>query len=412
MSILELIKMSLVSLLNNKLRSALTMLGIVIGVGSVIALQSIGEGTIQDALASVQRAGANLITVSPTNQSFLGIVQSGTKQTLTLEDYEAMTSDSRITAAVAVTPEYDGGGQIVYNSTNSFGLVVGTTDSYPTVRDQTLAYGEWFTQSDVDSNKMVVVLGSNQAKTLFPDGDAVGKTIRINRTAFSVIGVMNAKGGTGFGSVDDQAYMPISTAQTRLLGPRGEGALGTGKSVSRIVLKARDQGSVEKLIGEATDLLRERHKIQGGSDDFSVTNQQDQLQSARDQQNTLNIFLIVIASISLFVGGIGIMNIMLVTVTERTREIGIRKAIGAKPGDILLQFMIESITLCLVGGLIGVGLGIVSAQIVNATFIRTVISFQVTLMAIGFAVVVGLFFGIYPARRASRLNPIDALRYE
>ncbi len=209
----------------------------------------------------------------------------------------------------------------------------------------------------------------------------------------------------------DQVYMPITTAQTKLLGPFGDGSLGTSKSVSRIGLKAKDSKSVEQLISQATDLLREQHKIQG-VDDFTVTNPQDQLQSVRDQQNTLNIFLLVIASISLFVGGIGIMNIMLVIMTERTREIGIRKAIVAKPTDILLQFIIESITLCLVGGMVGIGAGVVAAIIVNATFMHTVLSVPVMFLTVGFAVAVGLFFGIYPARRAARLHPIDALRYD
>ena len=177
------------------------------------------------------------------------------------------------------------------------------------------------------------------------------------------------------------------------------------------VIKAKDSNCVEQVISQATDVLRELHKIQG-ADDFTVTNQQDQSQAARDQQSTLNVFLIVIASISLFVGGIGIMNIMLVTVTERTREIGIRKAIGAKPFDILLQFMIESVVLCFIGGLIGVGVGVVASLIVNATFIHTALDYTVIVMAVAFAVAVGLFFGIYPARRASKLSPIDALRYD
>jgi putative ABC transport system permease protein len=206
--------------------------------------------------------------------------------------------------------------------------------------------------------------------------------------------------------------MPITTAQSKLFGGRNQGQSGVGKRVDSIVLKAKDPNSVELLISEVTDVMREAHKIQGTNDDFSITNQQDQLQAARDQQSTLNTFLLVIASISLFVGGIGIMNIMLVTVTERTREIGIRKAIGAKPLDILAQFIVESVILCFVGGLIGVGVGIIASQIVNVTFRHTALDISVIFMSVGFAVAVGLFFGIYPARRASKLNPIDALRYD
>jgi putative ABC transport system permease protein len=225
--------------------------------------------------------------------------------------------------------------------------------------------------------------------------------------------VLAAKGGSGFGSIDNQAYVPITTAQQRLFGFRPGGSSGTGKPVNSIVMKAANQNDVDTLISQASNVLRDLHKIGSNqADDFQIVNQQDQLQAAKDQQATFNLFLLVIASISLFVGGIGIMNIMLVTVTERTREIGIRKAIGARPRDILFQFMIESITLCFIGGLIGMVLGIVASFIVDATFQHSVVSPQVVVIAIAFAVAVGLFFGIYPARRASRLNPIDALRYD
>ncbi|NWJ47819.1 MAG: ABC transporter permease [Chloroflexi bacterium] len=412
MNIIESIRMSLYNLVSNKMRSMLTMLGIIIGVGSVIALQSIGEGTIQNALAQVQRAGTNLITISPSNQSFLGIATGAANQTLSYEDYLNLAADPSLTAAAGVDPELNNGGQIVFGSLNANGRIIGTTQSYPTVHDQTLSSGDWFTDADVSSNSTVVVLGSSIADTLFQGDDPIGKQIRINRTSFTVVGVMTARGGTGFGSVDSQVYMPITTAQTKLFGARNQGATTTGKRVDSIVLKASSANNVEKLIGEATLAMRDLHKIQGTQDDFTITNQQDQLQAARDQQNTLNTFLIVIASISLFVGGIGIMNIMLVTVTERTREIGIRKAIGAKPFDILLQFIIESITLCFVGGLIGVVLGVIASEIVNATFIHTAVNVSVMFMAVGFAIAVGLFFGIYPARRAAKLHPIDALRYD
>ncbi len=322
-----------------------------------------------------------------------------------------MATDPRITTATAVAPEFDSGGQIVAGSNNSLSRIVGTTVSWPRVSDHPLTSGEWFSEDDITNNRTVVVLGSKQAEGLFPAGDAVGQKIRINRVSFTVIGVLKAKGGNAFGSVDDRVYIPITTAQTKLFGPRGEGALGTGKTVSRIVMKAKNSDSVEKLIAQATDLLRERHKIQL-EDDFQISNQQEQLQAARDQQNTLNTFLIFIASISLFVGGIGIMNIMLVTVTERTREIGIRKALGATPLNIMGQFLIESITLCLIGGIIGVILGVAASRVVNEVFVRTALSLPVILMAVGFAIGVGLFFGLYPARRAARLSPIEALRYE
>jgi putative ABC transport system permease protein len=414
MNIFEAVRTSFYNLVSSKMRSFLTMLGIIIGVGSVIALQSIGEGTIQDALARVQRAGTNLITISPSNQSVLGIATGAAGQTLALSDAESLATDSRITAAAAIAPEFNNGAQIVAGSINSFARVIGTTPAWPDVRDQTLASGEWFTDSDVSGNKTVIVLGATQAQTLFQGDDPIGKQVRVNRVSFTVIGVMTARGGSGFGSVDDQVYMPITTVQTKLFGGRGQaGARAGSQRVDSIVLKAKDANSVETLIAQSSEVLRDLHKIQAGqSDDFQVTNQQDQLQAARDQQSVLNTFLIVIASISLFVGGIGIMNIMLVTVTERIREIGIRKAVGARPADILVQFLIESVTLCFIGGLIGVGLGIAASLVVNATFIKTAISVPVVFMSVGFAVAVGLFFGIYPARRAAMLHPIDALRYE
>ncbi len=415
MNIFESFKIALTSLASNKLRSLLTMLGIIIGVGAVIALQSIGEGVVATSLKRLQAQGTNLITISPAAQNAGGIILQSSNNNLTLEDSQAMDDTSRITKALGEAPEYQSGGQLVYNSKNTFGQAVGTTEKYPDVHDLTLASGDWFTDVDVTQSKQVVVVGAQVAKDLFDQDDPINKVVRLNRVNFTVVGVLNARGGTGFGSIDSQIYVPVTTAQKRLFGQRQQGVTGTGKPVSRIVLKANNADEVDKLISEVTDLLRERHKISGGQqDDFQVVNQQDLLQTARDQAATYTIFLLVIASISLFVGGIGIMNIMLVTVTERTREIGIRKAIGAKPGDILIQFMIESISICLLGGLIGVVLGVVSSLIVNATVptLPTVLNPSTIVIAVGFAVAVGLFFGIYPARRASRLNPIDALRYD
>ncbi|MDB5081182.1 MAG: hypothetical protein JWP00_3106 [Chloroflexi bacterium] len=415
MNIIESFKIALTSLASNKMRSLLTMLGIIIGVGAVIALQSIGEGVVASSMARLTANGTNLITVSPSSQSSGGIAQSTTNANLTLEDAEAMTDTTRITSALAVAPELRTNGQLVYNSKNTVGQGVGTTPAYPQVRDLVVANGDWFSDSDVAQSRTVIVLGATIATTLFSDEDPLNKTIKLNRINFTVVGVLTAKGGTGFGSLDNQIYVPITTAQKRLAGNRQQGVAGVGKTINSIVAKADAPNNVEKLISQMTDLLRERHKISGSqSDDFQVVNQQDLLQTARDQAATYTIFLLVIASISLFVGGIGIMNIMLVTVTERTREIGIRKAIGAKPSDILVQFMIESISICFVGGLIGVVVGVISSIIVGKTVpsLPTLLSPSVIVIAVGFAVAVGLFFGIYPARRASKLNPIDALRYD
>jgi len=415
MNFIESFKIALTSLASNKMRSLLTMLGIIIGVGAVIALQSIGEGVVASSMARLTANGTNLISITPGSTSSGGVATSTTAATLTLEDAEAMADTTRITAAQAVAPELQTGGQLVYGSVNTVGRGVGTTTAYPQVRDLTIAEGDWFQDTDYNQSTTVVVLGATVASTLFPADDPINKTIKINRINFTVVGVLAAKGGNGFGSVDSQVYMPITTVQKKLAGNRQQGLSGTGKTVSDIVAKADKPDDVDLLISQITDLLRERHKISGTqSDDFTVVNQQDLLQTAKDQAATYTIFLLVIASISLFVGGIGIMNIMLVTVTERTREIGIRKAIGAKPFDILIQFMIESISICLVGGLIGVVLGVISSLIVNATVpsLPTQLSVSVIVIAVGFAVAVGLFFGIYPARRASKLNPIDALRYD
>jgi putative ABC transport system permease protein len=410
----ETLRIAISSLLSNKLRSLLTMLGIIIGVASVIALQGIGQGTIDTAQKKLQQSGTNLVTVSPTNQSFGGITLSGTNSNLTLEDEQAMEDTSRITKASAVAAELQSGGQFVAGSKNSFGSIIGASINWLNVRDASLSSGEWFEQADIDSAKTVAVLGATVATDLFGDQDPVGQKVSLNRNSFTIVGVLNPKGGSGFGSLDSQIYVPITIAQRRLAGfrPGGGAATNVGKTISNIILKASDQNSVEQLINEVTDLLRERHKISGGQDDFKVVNQQDQLQAAKDQEATYNTFLVVIASISLFVGGIGIMNIMLVTVTERTREIGIRKAIGAKPLDILVQFLIESVIICLIGGLIGVAVGAVATVIVDKVYQHAILSMQVILLALGFALAVGIFFGIYPARRASRLNPIDALRYD
>jgi putative ABC transport system permease protein len=416
MNIVETIKIALTSLASNKMRAFLTMLGIIIGVGSVITLSSIGAGVVQKSLDQIERNGTNLITIQPASQSSGGIVLQTQNTNLTLEDANAMTDQTRITAAAAVAPEIRSGGQLVAGSKNTFGQVIGTTTAYPDVRDWAIAQGDWFTDNDVSQSKTVIVLGDTIAVNLFGDeASALNQTVQVNRNRFTVVGVMAVKGGTGFGSLDNQAYVPITAVQQRLAGRRQQGAVGVGQTVNDILVKAKDTNSVNLVISQITDLLRERHKISGNQqDDFQITNQLDLLQTAKDQEATYTIFLLVIASISLFVGGIGIMNIMLVTVTERTREIGIRKAIGAKPFDILFQFMIESVTICLLGGLIGVVIGVVSSIIVGNTVpsLPTLLNISTIVIAVGFAVAVGLFFGIYPARRASQLNPIDALRYE
>ena len=304
------------------------------------------------------------------------------------------------------------GGQITANGKNAFGAAIGVWPSYVDVHGYNVASGSFIADSDVTGNQAVVALGATIANTLFPGVDPTGQTIRLSGNTFKVIGVMEAKGGNGFGSLDSQVYIPITTAMAKLTGGRGGAPTGSGKVVSTIYVKSTSADTVDKAISEANTVLGGLHKTKTGAADWSVTNQQDQLQAAKDTQKTYQIFLFVIASISLLVGGIGIMNIMLVSVTERTREIGIRKAIGAKKKDILMQFVTEAVLMSLIGALTGVVLGVVASYLVARFYQPTLVSIQSIFIAVGFAVVTGLFFGVYPAQRAASLKPIDALRYE
>jgi putative ABC transport system permease protein len=337
----------------------------------------------------------------------------GSAQTLSYEDALAIATSEQITRAVAVSPEINAAYQMVAGSTNTNARTVGAVPDYLLVHNADIASGEFINSGHINGAANVVVLGPNLAQTLFGDGDPVGQKIRINRLSFEVIGVTAAKGGAGFGSPDDQAVVPLTTMHRKLFGTRRQGAPAVGRPVSSIAIKAVDERSVEPLINEVTDLLRERHRVSAGEDDFRILNQADILQSANQITGFITAFLGSVAGISLLVGGIGIMNIMLVSVTERTREIGIRKAIGARRRDILGQFLIESVVLSLVGGLIGIALGASVALLVNSTgLLRSEIDTGAVLLAVSVAAITGIFFGIYPARRASRLNPIDALRYE
>ncbi len=405
---------SLESLYANKLRSALTILGIVIGVAAVIAMLSIGRGAQQSITNQIESIGTNLVYVSPGSFNQGGGVRTagGTAGTLTQQDANALQGLPNV---ITVVPEVDGRAQLVYMGNNVNARLVGITPDYQAMSNLTLADGAFISQDNVVAHSPVVVLGNTIAVDLFGDTvGAVGQNVMIRNAPFKVIGVLNSKGGTGFLNQDQQVFVPITTAQTRLIGNnffRGANVINT------INVQVDSPNNVKSVEAAITSLLEQRHNVQPGSDDFTVSSQQDILGTITTVTNTLSIFLGGIAGISLMVGGIGIMNIMLTTVTERTHEIGLRKAIGARRGDILMQFLVEAMTLSLMGGILGVMLGWGISQAIGrvslgGSNITPVVSLDSVLLATLFSLAVGLFFGIYPAARASRLQPVEALRYE
>lgn len=395
------------SLTVNKARSSLTILGIVIGIGSVIAMVSIGQGAQGSIEARIQSIGSNLILVTPGAQSGAGVQVSagrGSAQTLTQADADAITKE--VTLAKAVAPEISRRYQVTAKGTNTNTQVIGTVSAYPGVRSVEIDQGSFITDDNVSSLARVAVLGPTTRDDLFGQGaDAIGQTIRINKVDFRIVGVTKTKGGTGFGSQDDMIFVPLSTAQRFLAGDT---------YVTTISIEAQDQNSMTEIQQQVTDLLLQRHNISDSSAaDFSVLNQADLVATASSVTDTLTILLGAIAGISLVVGGIGIMNMMLTTVTERTREIGLRKAIGARKSDISTQFLVESVTLTFIGGVIGIIFGWLAALAVTQfSGITTSISLMSVSLAVGVSAAIGIVFGYYPARRAAGLNPIDALRYE
>ncbi len=395
------------ALLANKARSGLTILGIVIGIASVIAMIAIGQGAQGSIQSSIQSIGSNLIMVMPGAQRGPGVQVSagrGSARTLTQEDANAIAS--QITSAQAVAPEVSGRYQVTSKGKNTNTSIVGTVEVYPQVRNIEIDEGNFVSSQNVQSLSKVAVLGPTVRDDLFGEGgEAIGQTIRIRGIEFKVIGVTKVKGGSGFGSQDDMIFIPISSAQRFLAGDT---------YVTTINVQAPNASSMATIQQEITDLLMTRHHISDPTlADFNTLNQADIVATASSVAQTFTILLAAVAGISLVVGGIGIMNMMLTNVTERTREIGLRKAIGGKRKDINRQFLIEAITLTFIGGLVGIFLGwLVSTIIRLLGVIQTSVSLMSILIAFGVSAAIGIIFGYYPARRAAALNPIDALRHE
>jgi putative ABC transport system permease protein len=393
------------SLLSNKLRSGLTILGIVIGVASVIAMLAVGRGAQASINSSIESIGTNLLFVSAGAQ---GVNRA---QPLTLADANALNDPLNAPDILVVAPILQARTFVTYSGTTTNTAIIGTTPVYQTLQSLTLTEGQFITDTNITSHSSVAVIGSGAATTIFGETTGVvGKTIKIQGIPFKVVGVLASKGGSGLGTQDDNIIVPLTTAQSRLT-RRGE-----TNAVDSIQVQATKASSVTAAIAEIKQILETRHKVT--TDDFTITNQQDMLKTASSITGVLTLFLGGIGGISLLVGGIGVMNIMFVVVTERTREIGLRKALGARKVDILVQFLMESAVLSLIGGVVGVGLAWVISQVVakiaaNAgTAFTPVIGWDIVLLATLFSAAIGVFFGIYPSSRASNLEPVEALRAE
>ncbi|MDI6827230.1 MAG: ABC transporter permease [Armatimonadota bacterium] len=404
MNLAESVKVALDGLSANKIRSGLTMLGVIIGVAAVITMIAIGQGARQRTMATIQSMGTNVLTVM-SGQARFGMVRAGmgSVQTLTYED--ALAIEKSCPAVEKVAPELRMQAQVKHKNMNTMTSIIGTTPEYPSIRNYKIEKGRFFTDKDVRSMRRVGVIGPTAAYNLFGQNSALNKIVRINGINFKIIGTTVAKGTGGWMDQDDVIFIPLTTGMKRVFGV---------DFIRSISVQAKSIDRMTEASAQIEELLRKRHKIGPASEsDFMIRNQAEFMETAEQASRTFTMLLAGIAAVSLLVGGIGIMNIMLVSVTERTREIGIRKAVGAKERDILLQFLIESMVLSIFGGVIGILSGIGGAKLIGKMAgWDTLVSLTSIILAFGFSAAVGIFFGIYPAQKASSLKPIDALRYE
>jgi putative ABC transport system permease protein len=402
MYLFEIIRVAFQSIIANIFRSALTMLGIIIGVAAVITMVAVGSGAQRAINEQIEALGANILNIS-SSRSFRGGIARN-QMTLTVNDADMLKRDSKY--ILAVVPEIDGREQIKYKNKNQNVSVTGTTPDFVTLKGFEVEMGRMFTESDNSSKRRVAVLGADVPEELETTaGEILGKTIGIRNFPFEVIGIMKEKGSVGFQNPDGDIWVPLQTAQYRVYGT---------DRLEDINVQIADNVSIEKAIVEIERILRREHKIIPGKDnDFSITDSRIFLNTAQEATRIFTFLLASIASVSLVVGGIGIMNIMLVSVTERTKEIGIRIALGATRTNILLQFLVESMALCILGGMVGIGLGYLASSLLNELAgWKTYVSISSIMLAFLFSASVGLIFGIWPARRAAMLDPIEALRYE
>jgi len=404
------IQIALRALRVNKLRSGLTMLGIIIGVGAVIAMMAVGSGARERIAAQIRSIGSNVIIVLSGSTTSGGIrLGHGTLLTLTEDDATAIARE--VPAVEAAAPTMRGTAQVVFGNQNWSTVIQGATPEYLVVREWPVVFGRDITSRDVDGAAKVALLGQTVAENIFGDSDPLGEIIRIKKVPFTVVGLLAAKGQSAFGQdQDDIVVIPLSTAKRKVLGVSQANA----RSVGALLIRARAPEVIPEAVEQMTVLLRQRHRLQPGQDDdFTVRNLSEVFAAQEESARTMSLLLGAIASVSLLVGGIGIMNIMLVSVTERTREIGIRMAVGARERDILTQFLIEAVTLALIGGIVGIGLGVGGSALLSffAEW-ETVIAPAAIGLAFVFSSAVGVFFGYYPARKAASLDPIEALRYE